>query len=335
MKNPSPPIAYLITGYLGAGKTTLAKRIEAESAAVRFSLDEWVTHLFGDDPPVETFDDKRERVRELMQRYWLRLLGKGCDVVLDEGFWSRSRRGEVKTLAREAGAVVRGYVLNPSEDEMWRRCEKRNRRLDGSFFISRNTFDVLKPRYEPPDESEGFVPIDNPLDLNVAHNLRPHRDGQVMSAQTPRLMIRAANQADIPTLIDLDNIARADREGRRDFIRTAIEKRECHVAISFDEVVGYVVLNYHFYGQGFIDMLYLKDGFRGQGIGGRLVDYVEARCRTLKLFTSTNVSNQPMQKLMAKKGYEPSGEIHNLDEGDPEIVYCKYVNPSKQGEGKR
>jgi hypothetical protein len=30
-----------------------------------------------------------------------------------------------------------------------------------------------------------------------------------------------------------------------------------------------------------------------------------------------------MQALLAKRGYWISGVIHNLDEGDPEIVYCK------------
>lgn len=40
-----------------------------------------------------------------------------------------------------------------------------------------------------------------------------------------------------------------------------------------------------------------------------------------RMFTSTNQSNLKMQSLLAKLGYEPSGVIHNLDEGDPELVY--------------
>ena len=45
------------------------------------------------------------------------------------------------------------------------------------------------------------------------------------------------------------------------------------------------------------------------------------RCDTPKLFTSTNQSNQPMQQLLGALGYIPSGIIHNLDSGDPELVY--------------
>ncbi|MFJ9107636.1 hypothetical protein [Streptomyces sp. NPDC102283] len=44
-----------------------------------------------------------------------------------------------------------------------------------------------------------------------------------------------------------------------------------------------------------------------------------ASCTTPKLFTSTNVSNQPMQRLLQKAS--PAGLLHGLDEGDPELFY--------------
>ena len=46
-------------------------------------------------------------------------------------------------------------------------------------------------------------------------------------------------------------------------------------------------------------------------------------CRTPKLFTSTNQSNIPMQRLLATLEFARSGFIENLDEGDPEVVYFK------------
>jgi hypothetical protein len=54
-----------------------------------------------------------------------------------------------------------------------------------------------------------------------------------------------------------------------------------------------------------------------------LLQYMESVCQTPKLFTSTNLSNLPMQSLLAKLNYVLSGVIHNLDESDPEIVYFK------------
>ena len=51
--------------------------------------------------------------------------------------------------------------------------------------------------------------------------------------------------------------------------------------------------------------------------------FLETRSATSKLFTSTNLSNKPMQLLLAKLGYTLSGYIENLDPDDPELVYFK------------
>src|SRR3990172_5792197 len=72
-------------------------------------------------------------------------------------------------------------------------------------------------------------------------------------------------------------------------------------------------------------MVYVDREFRRRGIGSALVRHMEQSCKTAKLFTSTNRSNKPMQALLDKLGYQPSGVIENLDEGDPELVYVKRV----------
>jgi RimJ/RimL family protein N-acetyltransferase len=53
------------------------------------------------------------------------------------------------------------------------------------------------------------------------------------------------------------------------------------------------------------------------------MDYLFAECKTPKLFTSTNQSNKPMQKLLGKTGFTFCGQIDALDEGDPEMFYVK------------
>jgi GNAT superfamily N-acetyltransferase len=93
-------------------------------------------------------------------------------------------------------------------------------------------------------------------------------------------------------------------------------------------VVGYAILEYSFYEQGFISLLYIHPNYRRHGAGLKLVQHLETVCQTAKLFTSTNLSNLPMQSLLAKLAYRLSGVIHHLDEDDPELVYVKYL---KQG----
>jgi GNAT superfamily N-acetyltransferase len=129
-------------------------------------------------------------------------------------------------------------------------------------------------------------------------------------------------ETDIEAICSLDLIARQEHE-RREFIRREVVSGNCFVAVTNEVVVGYGVLNYAFYYNGCIDMLYIHSEYRRCGAGSALLKQMESLCKTPKLFTSTNLSNLPMQSLLAKLGYVLSGVIHNLDEGDPEIVYFK------------
>ncbi len=138
------------------------------------------------------------------------------------------------------------------------------------------------------------------------------------------ISIRPAGESDVEALCALDLIARRE-DRRREFIRRAVASGTCFVAVAGGEVVGYGVLNYTFYSNGFVDMLYVRSDRRRGGAGAALLRHMESLCRTPKLFTSTNLSNLPMQSLLSQAGYELSGVIHNLDEGDPELVYYKRV----------
>lgn len=143
-----------------------------------------------------------------------------------------------------------------------------------------------------------------------------------MVVERNMITIRPAVEDDIEALCALDLIARQEEE-RRVFIRREVMAGNCFVAVTGDTVIGYGVLNYTFYYNGCIDMLYVHSAHRRRGAGEALLRHLEALCHTPKLFTSTNLSNLRMQSLLAKLEYELSGVIHNLDEGDPEIVYFK------------
>lgn len=136
------------------------------------------------------------------------------------------------------------------------------------------------------------------------------------------ISIRPAVETDIEALCSLDLVAQQESQ-RREFIRREVASGNCLVAVLNGIVVGYGVLNYTFYHNGCVDMLYVHSNHRRCGAGTALLKYMESLCKTPKLFTSTNLSNLPMQSLVAKLGYVLSGVIHNLDEGDPEIVYFK------------
>jgi GNAT superfamily N-acetyltransferase len=134
------------------------------------------------------------------------------------------------------------------------------------------------------------------------------------------MQIREGIPADRDSLVAFDRIAKANA-ARVEFIERALHDSSCLVAEQDGVIVGYAVLEYTFFDQGFASMLYVADEARRRGVGRTLMQALETRCRTNKLFTSTNASNGPMQELLRSLGYIPSGVIHNLDAGDPELVF--------------
>jgi predicted kinase len=153
--------AHLLFGYLGSGKTTFAKRLEVERGAVRFTPDEWMAHLFGDDPPEESLPEKAEAILELLEPLWTRCLSLGLDVVLDYGFWRRRERDEVRLVVERLGASACLYRLRCPDDEARMRINARNHANDRSLYIAPAAYDALRHRFEPLDGDEACLEADN------------------------------------------------------------------------------------------------------------------------------------------------------------------------------
>jgi len=128
------------------------------------------------------------------------------------------------------------------------------------------------------------------------------------------------------SICSFDLVARTDA-ARKNFIKRSIAEESCFIvsAAHKNGVLAYGILEYSFYGYGFIPLLYVDANHRQQNYGAALMNHLESICRTEKIFTSTNLSNVAMQALLAKLGYKLSGVLHDLDEGDPELVYCKVL----------
>lgn len=151
--------AHLIHGYLGAGKTTFARQLERELPAIRFSQDEWMTQLYGDNPPLEEFPVFFRRISQLIAGLWPRCLELGIDVVLDLNIWCREERDETRATASALGAGTRLYRLACTDEEAWRRIERRNHNLEGSLLIDRSAFDAFKARFEPLGDDEERIDV--------------------------------------------------------------------------------------------------------------------------------------------------------------------------------
>ncbi|WP_030251220.1 GNAT family N-acetyltransferase [Streptomyces sp. NRRL S-455] len=135
------------------------------------------------------------------------------------------------------------------------------------------------------------------------------------------LVIRHADVSDWPGLVGIDSIAASGDDVRRVSIRRWCEQGSVLLAEDASGLLGYSVLEYTFFEQGFITMVTVAPTARRRGVGARLLKATEAACTSPKLFTSTNVSNHPMQLLLQRVGWSPVGLLHGLDEGDPELFY--------------
>ncbi len=133
---------------------------------------------------------------------------------------------------------------------------------------------------------------------------------------------RSADPADILILSRLDPLARSGNN-REKFIHHAISSKNCHIIQTAEDTVGYGIMDYSFFGNAFISMLIIMSEQRRLGAGSELMRYLETISRTDKLFSSTNLSNLPMQSLLLTLHYSLSGIINNLDENDPELIFFK------------
>jgi predicted kinase len=150
---------HLIHGYLGAGKTTFARQLEQRLPAIRFTHDEWIARLYGNDPPVDQFAKLSERASKQIDAVWRRCAELGLHVVLDLNFWSRKQRDQTRSIAASIGAKPYLYCLSCPDEEAWQRIASRNLDLQNNLFIARNTYEILKDRFEPLDPDEDRIEI--------------------------------------------------------------------------------------------------------------------------------------------------------------------------------
>jgi predicted kinase len=152
------PVVYLICGFIGAGKTTFAKKLEEKTGAVRITKDEWSIRLIGDDPAIDGYEEWDHKIIGLSRDIAFYLAEKGIDVIMDEGFWAREERDGLKRKIAAIGAkVVMYYVDTPIETIRERVVGRNDNLTKESFKISREMLDNYLMYWQPPSEDEDYI----------------------------------------------------------------------------------------------------------------------------------------------------------------------------------
>lgn len=83
---------HMVCGYMGFGKTTLAKRLAKRLPAVCLTHDEFMRDLFGRNLPDAEFRKYMRPVADLMWKLCGEICRAGGNAVMDMGFWSKEDR---------------------------------------------------------------------------------------------------------------------------------------------------------------------------------------------------------------------------------------------------
>jgi ribosomal protein S18 acetylase RimI-like enzyme len=132
-------------------------------------------------------------------------------------------------------------------------------------------------------------------------------------------IVRLAINSDIEQILGIDPSA----QSKRTFLQAAIDQGECFVVDRDQDLLSYGVMDHRFFGRCFVHQIYVDASHRRLGVASRLFLEFEEQCKSSRIFTSTNLSNLPMQGFLASRGYVSSGVVQYLDEGDPEMFYSK------------
>lgn len=151
---------HIVFGPQGAGKSTYARRLADTIQGVRFSIDEWMSELYGPDLP-QPLDVAwiMERVRRCEQRIWATaadVAQRGGHVVLDLGFMKAHNRSEFVGLAQTCNLPAQLHFVDAPLDLRRQRVLARNTEQGATFAfeVTPAMFDFMEQQFERPGQAE-------------------------------------------------------------------------------------------------------------------------------------------------------------------------------------
>lgn len=148
---------FFICGFIGSGKTTYAKKLADKVGAFRFSIDEWVLPLFGENISREDLDQYSSNLSELFKTAALDLLKLNVNVIFDNGFWKRSERQALKLWAQERSIDYQFIYLDVPFEVCCDRALLRNDSNDkDNYFFTQEMLLELWNMFEAPNEFESI-----------------------------------------------------------------------------------------------------------------------------------------------------------------------------------
>jgi predicted kinase len=155
------PIVHLLHGFIGSGKTSFARQLEQDKSAFRFSPDEWMVALYGDNPEEGRFEEYYQRIDQWIWVQIERALALGVDVIFDSGLWKRADRDRMIDRVKSLGADPILYALQCPFEVSRERVLKRTAEMpEGQLKIDDNAIHLFWSKFEQLQDDEEAIIID-------------------------------------------------------------------------------------------------------------------------------------------------------------------------------
>ena len=144
-------------GYIGFGKTTVAKKLEVEYNAKRLTPDELMIHLYG----AEIGDDFMKKAEDLNLYIWEEIaksVKEGQNVIYDAGSWSIDDRKYVMKMAHKLDASVIWHQVQCRIETAKKRTLERAQNTK-ELAINEKFFDENLKKYTPIQPEENLTVI--------------------------------------------------------------------------------------------------------------------------------------------------------------------------------
>ena len=145
---------HCMCGYIGFGKTTIAKKLEQQYGARRFTPDELMVQLYGTDVNHD-FMEKANRLNTYIWEEIKKCLQNNQDVIYDAGSWGIEDRHYIMEMAYKLNVDVVWHQVQCSIETAKKRALTRAQETQ-ELTIDENFFDENLKKYTPIQEKENL-----------------------------------------------------------------------------------------------------------------------------------------------------------------------------------
>ncbi len=156
--------AILICGKICSGKSFLAEKLKREYNAIVLSVDE-ITLGVLDGCPGNNHDIITERIQKYLLKKSIEIINAGVNIILDWGFWTKTKRNDIKEYYETNGVEHVMYYIDISNEKLEQNTALRNKDVlsgkTSAFYVDEGLAKKCNDLFEIPNIDEFDVLINH------------------------------------------------------------------------------------------------------------------------------------------------------------------------------